>query len=170
MKKFLPAVLGALFLLFCGAGCASPLSEEPVSPGVTLNLSNLENEVGGSDPIEGANRVMFAVTDFCMDYIVDFIGRIYCTILPRPIIDGLDNVCVNLEFPARVISCLLSAEWRGAGDETVRKAYRELAKRYHPDRLRAEGKLEEMIGKATATMAKINGAWDAIKAARKLRK
>lgn len=59
---------------------------------------------------------------------------------------------------------------KSAGDETVRKAYRELAKRYHPDRLRAEGMPEEMIGKATATMAKINGAWDAIKAARKLRK
>ena len=59
---------------------------------------------------------------------------------------------------------------KSADDETVRKAYRALAKRYHPDRLRAEGMPEEMIGKATATMAKINGAWDAIKAARKIRK
>lgn len=120
MKKLILSVAGALFLLFAGTGCAASLSEEPMSPGTALNLSVLENEVGGSDPIEGANRVMFAVTDFCMDYIVDFIGRIYCTILPRPVIDGLDNVCTNLEFPARAISCLLSAEWRGAGDETVR--------------------------------------------------
>ena len=120
MKKLILAALGALFLIFAGTGCATPLSEQPVSPGTTLNISVLENEVGGADPIEGANRVMFAVTDFCMDYIVDFIGRIYCTILPRPFIDGLDNVCTNLEFPARAISCLLSAEWRGAGDETVR--------------------------------------------------
>lgn len=120
MKKLILSALGALFLLLAGTGCATPLSEEPASPGTALNLSVLENEVGGADPIEGANRVMFAVTDFCMDYIVDFIGRIYCTILPRPIIDGLDNVCTNLEFPARAISCLLSAEWRGAGDETVR--------------------------------------------------
>ena len=120
MKKLLLSALGALFLLLAGNGCATPLSDEPISPGTTVNLSALENEIGGDDPIEGANRVMFAVTDFCMDYIVDFIGRIYCTILPRPIIDGLDNVCTNLEFPARAISCLLSAEWRGAGDETVR--------------------------------------------------
>jgi len=120
MKKYFIAISGALFLLFCGTGCASALSEEPMAPDAAINLSVLENEVGGSDPIEGANRVMFAVTDFCMDYVVDIIGRIYCTILPRPIIDGLDNVCVNLEFPARAISCLLSAEWRGAGDETVR--------------------------------------------------
>ena len=120
MKKFVLSVLGALLLAFAGTGCVAPLSEEPASPGAAVNLSVLENEVAGSDPIEGANRVMFAVTDFCMDYIVDFIGRIYCTILPRPVIDGLDNACVNLEFPARAISCLLSAEWRGAGDETVR--------------------------------------------------
>jgi len=57
---------------------------------------------------------------------------------------------------------------KSAADDTVRKAYRALAKRYHPDRLRAEGLPEEMIGKATATMAKINGAWDAIKSARKI--
>lgn len=120
MKKLILSAVGALFLLFAGTGCAASLSEKPASPGTALNLSVLENEVGGTDPIEGANRVMFAVTDFCMDYIVDFIGRIYCTILPRPVIDGLDNVCTNLEFPAKAISCLLSAEWRGAGDETVR--------------------------------------------------
>ena len=120
MKKSILSVMGALFLVLSGTGCAAKLSEEPASPGTALNLSVLENEVGGDDPIEGANRVMFCITDFCMDYIVDFIGRIYCTILPRPLIDGLDNVCTNLEFPARAISCLLSAEWRGAGDETVR--------------------------------------------------
>jgi phospholipid-binding lipoprotein MlaA len=120
MKKIILSVMGALFLVLAGTGCAAKLSEEPASPDTALNLSVLENEVGGADPIEGANRVMFCVTDVCMDYIIDFIGRIYCTILPRPVVDGLDNVCVNLEFPSRVISCLLSAEWRGAGDETVR--------------------------------------------------
>ncbi|MBQ6351669.1 MAG: VacJ family lipoprotein, partial [Lentisphaeria bacterium] len=118
MKTGLLSVLAALLL--GASGCAVPLSDAPGTPGTVANLSEIENQVGGDDPIEGANRVMFAVTDFCMDYIVDFIGRIYCTILPRPVIDVVDNACVNLEFPARVISCLLSAEWRGAGDETVR--------------------------------------------------
>ena len=118
-KRVLLSLLGACFIFLAG-GCAVPLSEAPGTPGTVLNMSELEDQVGGDDPIEGANRVMFAVTDFCMDYIVDFIGRIYCTILPRPVIDVIDNACLNLEFPARVISCLLSAEWRGAGDETVR--------------------------------------------------
>ena len=119
MKKLLLSMVGAALLLGAG-GCAVPLSDAPGTPGTEINLSELENDVGGADPIEGANRVMFAVTDFCMDYIVDFIGRIYCTILPRPVIDAIDNAGLNLEFPARVISCLLSAEWRGAGHETVR--------------------------------------------------
>ena len=119
MKSLIPAALSAALALWA-AGCATPLPDTPGDPGRVINVSELENDLGGPDPIEGANRVMFAVNDFCMDYIVDFLGRIYCTILPRPLIDALDNVCVNLEFPARLVSCLLSAEWRGAGDETVR--------------------------------------------------
>lgn len=119
MKLRIVAALAAVIAIL-GAGCATPLPETPGTPESAINLSELENDLGGTDPIESANRVMFAVTDFCMDYIVDFIGRIYCTILPRPVIDAVDNVCVNLEFPARAVSCLLSAEWRGAGDETVR--------------------------------------------------
>ena len=120
MKTRTPAALAAAMMLWLGAGCAVPLSDRPGDPGATVNLSRLENELGGEDPIEGANRVMFAVTDFCMEYIADPLGRIYCTILPRPVIDAIDNVCVNLEYPGRAVSCLLSAEWRGAGDETVR--------------------------------------------------
>ena len=119
MKIFLRNLfLSLLFAVVCG--CAVPLPETPCEPQSTVNLSQLEDRLTGTDPLEGANRVMFAVNDFCMDYIIDFLGRIYCSILPRPVIDAVDNFCLNLEYPGRVISCLLSAEWHGAGDETVR--------------------------------------------------
>ncbi len=119
MKNFLRNLFFSMLLAgFCG--CAVPLPETPCEPQSTVNISQLEDRLTGTDPLEGANRVMFAVTDFCMDYIIDFLGRIYCSILPRPVIDAVDNFCLNLEYPGRVISCLLSAEWRGAGDETVR--------------------------------------------------
>lgn len=51
-------------------------------------------------------------------------------------------------------------------NEEIRKKYRKLAMRYHPDRLRAEGVPEGMIEKATRSMAEINAAWEAVRKAR----
>ena len=52
--------------------------------------------------------------------------------------------------------------------ETLKGKYRELAKRNHPDALRAQGLPEEMVGKATERMSRINEAWAQIKDARKI--
>lgn len=56
-----------------------------------------------------------------------------------------------------------------ATDEELRSAYRNLAKRLHPDILRAQGMPEALMGKANARMARINAAWDKIKKARGMR-
>lgn len=53
-------------------------------------------------------------------------------------------------------------------DDAVRSAYRKLAMRYHPDRLKAEGVPEGMIAQATRSMAEINAAWDVVRKARHL--
>lgn len=53
-------------------------------------------------------------------------------------------------------------------DDEVRAAYRRQAKKYHPDKLRAEGVPESIIEKATQTMAKINNAWNIVRKARKM--
>lgn len=54
-----------------------------------------------------------------------------------------------------------------ASDDEVKRAYREKAKKYHPDALRAQGLPDEMVNKATDMMAKLNAAWDEIERARK---
>ena len=60
---------------------------------------------------------------------------------------------------------VIGASASDSADELKRK-YRELAKRNHPDALRAQGLPEEMIGKATERMSRINEAWARIKEAR----
>lgn len=55
-----------------------------------------------------------------------------------------------------------------ASDDAVKKAYRDLAKQNHPDILRAKGLPEELIGKATEKMSRINEAWSKVKEARGL--
>jgi len=52
------------------------------------------------------------------------------------------------------------------GADELRRKYRDLAKRNHPDALRAQGLPEEMVGKATARMSRINEAWAEVRAAR----
>ena len=47
--------------------------------------------------------------------------------------------------------------------EELKSAYRRMAKRYHPDLLRANGVPEEMIAEATARMVQVNAAWDDIR-------
>ena len=52
---------------------------------------------------------------------------------------------------------------RSAGDDDVKKAYRQLAKTYHPDTLAAQGASAEMIKRATVRMARINAAYAEIR-------
>lgn len=50
-----------------------------------------------------------------------------------------------------------------ASNDEVKKAYRALAKKNHPDILRGQGLPEEMIAKATEKMERINTAWQRIR-------
>ena len=52
--------------------------------------------------------------------------------------------------------------------DALKRKYRELAKRNHPDALRAQGLPEDMIGKATERMSRINEAWATVRNARGL--
>ena len=53
-----------------------------------------------------------------------------------------------------------------ATDDELRRAYRALAKKHHPDLLRAQGLPEEMVERANEKMARINAAWNEIRSAR----
>jgi len=53
-----------------------------------------------------------------------------------------------------------------ATPEELKSAYRRVAKRYHPDLLRANGVPEEMITEATELMSQVNAAWDDIRRSR----
>lgn len=51
-------------------------------------------------------------------------------------------------------------------NDELRKAYREKAKKFHPDMLRARGLPPELVEKANEQMARINAAWDTIRRSR----
>jgi len=53
-----------------------------------------------------------------------------------------------------------------ASDKEIRRAYRDLARKYHPDSLKAQGLPDEKIERAAEKMKKVNAAWSAIRSAR----
>lgn len=55
-----------------------------------------------------------------------------------------------------------------ASDDEIKKAYRALAKRYHPDTLKAQGLPDETVARANERMSKINAAWSAVRKERGL--
>ena len=62
---------------------------------------------------------------------------------------------------------VLGASASDTPDE-LKKKYRALAKKNHPDALRAQGLPDELVGKATERMGRINAAWATIRSARSL--
>ena len=49
---------------------------------------------------------------------------------------------------------------------TIKKAYRKLVKKYHPDIIKAQGKSEDYIQEATQKVQEINAAYELIKASK----
>lgn len=62
------------------------------------------------------------------------------------------------EDPYEVLGCP-----RNASADELKRAYREKAKQFHPDTLRAQGLPDEVIAKANDQMARVNAAWTEIR-------
>ena len=60
---------------------------------------------------------------------------------------------------------VLGARPSDSNGELTRR-YRELAKRHHPDAMRAKGATEAEIARATDRMSRINAAWAEVRSAR----
>ena len=116
MKKIF--LLSVLFLCSCFVFADSDKTK--TQPDKVWSITRFEREFGGPDPISGWNRAIFTFNDGLMRYIVRPIGIGYTTIIPRPLIEIIENMCCNLEFPRKAITCLGTAEWNGALDETLR--------------------------------------------------
>ncbi len=56
-----------------------------------------------------------------------------------------------------------------ATNEELKRAYRTLAKKFHPDILRAQGMPESFMKKANEHMARINAAWEKVKRVRNIK-
>ena len=116
----------ALLLTACIAissltGCRAVTPPPPANPmDRQWTASDYSMTFGDTDPCEGFNRAMFAVSEFGVLYIVRPVGWLWGAILPLPVIDCVDNAATNLAFPVRAVSCLLQSRWKDSGVELSR--------------------------------------------------
>ena len=54
-----------------------------------------------------------------------------------------------------------------ASEDEIKKAYREKAKKLHPDEMMAQGLPPELVQKANDEMARVNAAYDLVRKSRK---
>ena len=78
------------------------------------------DEIAGEDSWQGFNRAMFGIQDVIMDYVAKPVNHVYCSILPKPLILGIDNAADNSEYPIRFFASLFRGEGGCAWDETKR--------------------------------------------------
>lgn len=122
--------MSLVFLVLCFEGFAFEPKPLRVAPGFAIEsqtplgtewtIDRLRTELCGEDDWEGFNRAMFRCDHAVMAYVAEPVSDMYCSIVPRPLVTGVQNVIDNAEYPIRLGATLFRGEWGGAWDETCR--------------------------------------------------
>ena len=110
------AALAAAAVLSVGAAEEEACPEEKRA----WTIHRFRREFCGEDSWEPFNRSMFAVFDWGMEYVVDPFCVVYSSIVPKPLIQGIENFSENVEYPRRLVANLCMGEGALAWDATKR--------------------------------------------------
>ena len=72
------------------------------------------------DPLEPVNRFFFHFNDKLYFWAVKPVATKYKVVVPKDVRMGVKNFFSNLTSPVRLVNCLLQANFKGAGNETIR--------------------------------------------------
>ena len=100
--------------------CAAEVDAEESPAEQEWSALRVGDEIAGEDPWHGFNHAMFCIQDVAMEYAVKPLNYVYCSILPKPLINGIDNALDNSEYPVRFFATLFRGEGGCAWDETKR--------------------------------------------------
>ena len=115
-------ILSALCVVFVAAFFAVDAEAEEArrTEDRAWTIHRFRREFCGADVWEPFNRSMFAVFDWGMEYVVDPFCVLYSSIVPKPLIEGIDNFSENIEYPRRLVADLCMGEGMLAWDATKR--------------------------------------------------
>ena len=89
------------------------------SPSADDYLAEVE-ELGGGDPLEGSNRVVFGGNEFVYLYVFDPLASAYAFVFPKPVRRSVLHFFENLGEPAACLNELLQLNPLAAGRTTAR--------------------------------------------------
>ena len=102
--------------------CVAESQENVQRAELEWSTQRLGDEIAVEDSWQGFNRTMFDIEEVVMNYFATPLGHVYCSIVPKPLILGIDNALDNSEYPVRFFATLLRGEGGCAWDETKRFA------------------------------------------------
>ena len=77
-------------------------------------------EFNGEDKFEKFNRKMFNFNVKMNKYVLKPVDTVWSSIMPKCAMERLKNCYTNIEYPKRVVSCLLQKDFKSSGKETAR--------------------------------------------------
>lgn len=77
-------------------------------------------EFCGKDKCENFNRKMFIFNSKLNKCVVRPVNTVWASIVPKYGMDKIQNAFTNIEYPIRLMSCLLQKDFKSSGTETLR--------------------------------------------------
>ena len=75
--------------------------------------------MGMNDCLEGVNRTMLGFNIGLMKWVFRPVGVVYASVCPRVAVNAISRFSKNLEWPARLFSCMLQGKFAAAGEESL---------------------------------------------------
>ncbi len=73
-----------------------------------------------ADPLEPVNRGVWGLNRGLLLGVIEPTGRVYQTIVPRPVRSSINHFSHNVLYPGRLVNETLQGRWKDAGDDSLR--------------------------------------------------
>lgn len=110
-----------LFAMICGIFCINNLCFAFESGKVEINRHpDYAYLFNGADKYEKFNRKMFNFNIKANKYILKPINTLWASLVPKCAMERIKKCYTNIEYPKRMVSCLLQKDFKSTGKETAR--------------------------------------------------
>lgn len=110
-----------LFAMFLGMFCINDLCFALESKKIEINkYPDYAYVFNGEDKYENFNRKMFSFNIKVNKYIIKPANIVWASIMPKYAMERIKNCYTNIEYPKRMVSCLLQKDFKSTGKETSR--------------------------------------------------
>ena len=111
------AIFVAIFILnFCTHNMSFAIEDV----GLKNRYPDYAYEFTGKDKFENFNRKIFIFNSKFNKYLVRPVNIVWASVMPKYGMDRVQNFYTNLEFPIRLVSCVLQKDFKSSKTETVR--------------------------------------------------